>query len=124
MTVTAGQPPGIKHRVNVHAKSRLTPESLRTLRAEDKGQAGACPNGTRAIPSKVRAVTAQFPEKRYSFMVAARTGAPGSLVPFLDGTRDGATRSTLDAAGRPARRWKGTTVPKHAQEVCAVRDRT
>ena len=42
--------------VNVHAKSRLTLESLRTLRPEDKGQAGACPDRTRAIPCKVLAV--------------------------------------------------------------------
>jgi hypothetical protein len=43
--------------VNVHAKSRLTLEpngrSLRTLRPEDKGQAGACPDRTRAIPCAV-----------------------------------------------------------------------
>jgi hypothetical protein len=45
--------------VNVHAKSRLIPESLRTLRAEDKGQAEACPDRTRAIPCKVQAVTAE-----------------------------------------------------------------
>ena len=40
--------------VNVHAKSRLILEPLRTLRSEDKGQAGACPDRTRAIPCKVR----------------------------------------------------------------------
>ena len=28
--------------------------SLRTLRSEDEGQAGACPDRTRAIPCKVR----------------------------------------------------------------------
>ena len=43
--------------MNVHAKSRLIPEPLRTLRPEDKGQAGACPDRTRAIPCTVRAVT-------------------------------------------------------------------
>jgi hypothetical protein len=43
--------------VNVHARSRLTPEPLRTLRSETKGQAGACPNRTRAIPCTVRAGT-------------------------------------------------------------------
>jgi hypothetical protein len=32
----------------------LTLEPLRTLRSEDKGQAGACPDRTRAIPCKVR----------------------------------------------------------------------
>ena len=47
--------------VNVHAKSRLTPEPLRPLRSEDKGQAGACPDRTRAIPCTVRAVTIQQP---------------------------------------------------------------
>ena len=43
--------------MNVHAKSRLTPEPLRTLRSETKGQAGACPDRTRAIPCTVRAIT-------------------------------------------------------------------
>jgi hypothetical protein len=47
--------------VNVHAKSRLTPEPLRTLRSETKGQAAACPDRTRAIPCTVRAVTIQQP---------------------------------------------------------------
>ena len=47
--------------VDVHAKSRLTPEPLRTLRSEDKGQAGACPDRTRAIPCTLQAVTRQFP---------------------------------------------------------------
>jgi hypothetical protein len=32
----------------------LTPEPLRTLRSETKGQAGACPDRTRAIPCKVQ----------------------------------------------------------------------
>src|SRR5271166_3887048 len=53
---------GEKRQVNVHAKSRLTLEPLRTLRSEDKGQAGACPDRTRAIPCTVRAVTAQISE--------------------------------------------------------------
>jgi hypothetical protein len=43
--------------VNVHAKSRLILEPLRTLRSEDKGQAGACPDRTRAIPCTVQAFT-------------------------------------------------------------------
>ena len=47
--------------VNVHGKSRLTLEPLRTLRSETKGQAGACPGRTRAIPCNVQAVTVQFP---------------------------------------------------------------
>ena len=45
---------GEKRLVNVHAKSRLTPEPLRALRSETKGQAGACPDRTRAIPCTVR----------------------------------------------------------------------
>jgi len=48
-TSTGGKAP-----VNVHAKSRLTLEPLRTLRPETRGQAGACPDRTRAIPCKVR----------------------------------------------------------------------
>ena len=47
--------------MNVHAKSRLIPEPLRALRSETKGQAGACPDRTRAIPCTVRAVTGQIP---------------------------------------------------------------
>jgi hypothetical protein len=43
--------------VNVHAKSRLTPEPLRTLRSETKGQAAACPDRTPAIPCTVQAVS-------------------------------------------------------------------
>jgi len=46
--------------VNVHARSRLTLEPLRTLRSETKGQAGAYPDRTRAIPCKVRAVAAEL----------------------------------------------------------------
>jgi hypothetical protein len=40
--------------VDVHAKSCLTPESLRTLRSETEGQAAACPDRTQAIPCKLR----------------------------------------------------------------------
>jgi hypothetical protein len=40
--------------VNVHAKSCLTPEPLRTLRSETKGQAAACPGRTQAISCKLR----------------------------------------------------------------------
>ena len=57
----------------LHAKSRLTLEPLRALRSEDKGQAGACPDRTRAIPCKVEAVTGQE-------MSGAADRA--SLVPF------------------------------------------
>src|SRR5271165_1228692 len=59
--------------VNVHAKSHLTPEPLRALRSEDKGQAGACPDRTRAIPCKLRAVTGQPPGERDSRRVRAQT---------------------------------------------------
>jgi hypothetical protein len=52
---------GGKCLVNVHAKSRLTPEPLRTLRPEAKGQARACPNRTRAIPCPVRVITKHGP---------------------------------------------------------------
>jgi hypothetical protein len=37
-----------------YAKSCLTPEPLRTLRSETKGQAAACPDRTQAIPCKLR----------------------------------------------------------------------
>ena len=40
--------------MNVHAKSCLTPQPLRTLRPETKGQAAACPDRTQAIPCKLR----------------------------------------------------------------------
>jgi hypothetical protein len=50
--VTGGTAPA-----NVHAKSRLTLEPLRTLRSETMGQGGACPDRTRAIPCTVLAVT-------------------------------------------------------------------
>ena len=39
--------------VTAHAKSCLTPEPLRTLRPETKGQAAACPDRTQAIPCKL-----------------------------------------------------------------------
>jgi len=55
--------------VNVHAKSRLTLEPLRTLRTETKGQAGACPDRTRAIPCTVRAVTAEVSIRRRAHSV-------------------------------------------------------
>ena len=40
--------------MDVHAKSCLTPEPLRPLRSETKGQAAACPDRTQAIPCKVQ----------------------------------------------------------------------
>jgi hypothetical protein len=48
---------GEKCLVDAHAKSRLTLEPLRTLQSETKGQAGACPDRTRAIPCMMQAVT-------------------------------------------------------------------
>jgi hypothetical protein len=56
LAVTAGQRVKAEDGpVNVHAKPCLIPEPLRTLRPETKGQAGACPDRTRAIPCNVRA---------------------------------------------------------------------
>jgi hypothetical protein len=55
---------GERRPVNAHAKSRPTLEPLRTLRPEAKGQAGACPDRTRAIPCTVRVVTA--PGRRWT----------------------------------------------------------
>ena len=52
--------------VNVHAKSRLTLESLRTLRSEDNGQAGACPDRVRAIPCTVRYPAAGYPPASFA----------------------------------------------------------
>jgi hypothetical protein len=45
--------------VKVHTKSCLIPEPLLTLRPEDKGQAGACPDHARAIPCKVLVASAR-----------------------------------------------------------------
>ncbi len=40
--------------MNVHAKSRLIPETSAGTRSETKDQARACPDRTQAIPCKVR----------------------------------------------------------------------
>ena len=47
------------HRVKLPGAARQikSRDVSRALRSEDKGQAGACPDRTRAIPCKVRAVT-------------------------------------------------------------------
>ena len=45
--------------MNGHAKSRLTLETTADTPVRTKGQAGACPDRRRAIPCKVRAVTAE-----------------------------------------------------------------
>ncbi len=57
---------GGKSRVNVHTKSCLILEPLRTLRSGTKGQARACPDRTRAIPCKVRAGTGRFHDPEYT----------------------------------------------------------
>ena len=71
---------GGKTPANVHAKSRLTLEPLRTLRSETKGQAGACPDRTRAIPCRVRAVTAEVSMIRNMHGMASATGEIGDRV--------------------------------------------
>jgi hypothetical protein len=48
-TSTGGKAP-----VNVHAKSRLTLETSANTPSRNKGQGGACPDWTRAIPCNVR----------------------------------------------------------------------
>jgi hypothetical protein len=48
-TSTAGRCP-----VNVHAKSRLTPETSADTPARGQGPGGACPERTRTIPCKVQ----------------------------------------------------------------------
>jgi hypothetical protein len=47
--------------VKVHAKSRLIPETSTDTPVRTKGQAGACPDRTRAIPCTVQAATDSFP---------------------------------------------------------------
>jgi hypothetical protein len=64
---------GEKYLVNVHAKSRLTLEPLRTLRSETKGQAGACPDRTRAIPCTVQAITGRLQGEEVQSLVAGYT---------------------------------------------------
>jgi hypothetical protein len=54
-TSTGGKAPA-----NVHAKSRLTLETTADTPVRDQGPGGACPDRTRAIPCKVRAVTAEI----------------------------------------------------------------
>ena len=56
VTVTAGQRAQVKVPGKRTREVTLDPGDLRTLRSEDKGQAGACPDGAQAIPCKVRAV--------------------------------------------------------------------
>ena len=62
---------------NVHAKSRLTPEPLRTLRPEDKGQARACPDRTRAIPCNVRSACYRISRAELTAKVTATAATTG-----------------------------------------------
>ena len=100
---------GEKCLVNVHAKSCLIPEPLRTLRTETKGQAGACPDRTRAIPCTVRAVT-------------TRTRAPRSpgVEREWEPRWEPRERTTSRLSGR------ARTADRDAAEVtdCPERDRT
>lgn len=61
--------------MNVYAKSCLTPESLRTLRSETKGQAAACPDRTQAIPCKVQQSSSE--DRSRARCVPDRPGNPG-----------------------------------------------
>ena len=47
---------------------------MRTLRSETKGQDGACPDRTRAIPCKVRAVTAEVSRNRVRAEITGNYG--------------------------------------------------
>jgi hypothetical protein len=85
---------GEKRLVNVHAKSRLTPEPLRALRSEDKGQAGACPDRTRAIPCTVRAVAAEV------FMIRNMRGTISAAVGISDRVQAGSVRK-FERCGLP-----------------------
>ena len=87
--------------MNVHAKSCLTLEPLRTLRSETKGQAAACPDRTQAIPCTVRAVTIQQPS-------TATTPANGKheLSPTLSVSwGSGQPPSTAASSGRRGHPW-------------------
>ena len=100
---------GEKSRVNVHAKSRLTLEPLRTLRPEDKGQAGACPDRTRAIPCKVRAVTAEVS------MIRNMRGMILAIRGTSDRVQGGSAPNSLDRRDglRSRERYSLTTIAGH-----------
>ena len=89
--------------MNVHAKSRLILEPLRTLRPEDKGQAGACPDRTRAIPCTVQAVTGQSPGEEIAVRVKPHTtGTSRRMRPHLTATAAGnGTRQQPRGTGAP-----------------------
>ena len=52
-TVSVGRRAKLNMPSHVHAKWRLTLESLRPLRSETKAQAGACPDRTQAILARL-----------------------------------------------------------------------
>ena len=81
VTVTAGLPArGGTCWHDVHAKSRLTLEPLRTLRSETKGQAGACPDRTRTTACNMRAVTAEITMIRNMRGMVSVTGEASDRV--------------------------------------------
>jgi hypothetical protein len=88
--------------VNVHAKSHLTPEPLRTLRSEDKGHAGACPDRTRAIPCTVRAVTIQQPSTATAPEAPDSNQLESSPTPSVS-WNSGQLPSTAASSGRRGR---------------------
>ena len=108
-----------KHRVTVHAKSRLTPEPLRTLRPETKGQAGACPDRTRAIPCTVQAVTIQQPSTATTRTTTSSELSPTPSVSW----HSGQPPSTAATSGRRGPRaishsnQRSTTATKEHQGV-------
>ena len=64
VTVTIGQRAQMEGDRRTYTRSHAGPRRpLRTLRPETKGQGGACPDRTRAIPCTVRAATGQSMRK-------------------------------------------------------------
>jgi hypothetical protein len=105
--------------VNVHAKSCLTPEPLRALRSETKGQAAACPDRTQAIPCKVRGSVTRREERRaisvqlYRVTSGQSRAAEVYEVGWLTGvTGDDLSNSQADSAGRRDRRSACQRRPK------------
>jgi hypothetical protein len=98
---------GRKCLVNVHAKSRLIPETSVGTSVRNQGAGGACPDRTRAIPCNVRAIT-----------TATRTRAPRCQAPNASGSHAGshgnvaAIKTTPSAAAeriKPRRRRPADT---------------
>ena len=83
---------GRKCLVNVHAKSRLIPELYGHSGQKTKGQAGACPDRTRAIPCNVRrrairerrAINVQL-ARATERSITATPGIPSCLVSGISG---------------------------------------